>query len=66
MAEKSTTTEKSALPEIGYYTDENGYAWQLTAEQAAKLGYTAPDEQKRTPAKKPAGPPPDGEAPPTA
>ncbi len=65
MAEKTATTEKSALPELGYYTDENGYAWQLTAEQAAKLGYTAADPQRGDAPKKPAGPPPDGEAAPT-
>lgn len=59
MAEKaSTTTTKSDLPEVGYYTDENGLTWQLSAAEAAKLGYTAPDKPTvSAAAPAPAGPP---------
>lgn len=54
MAEKATTTD---LPEVGYYTDENGLTWQLSAAEARKLGYTQPDQPEPTTAPTPAGPP---------
>lgn len=58
MTEKTTTEKtKPALPEVGYYTDANGLTWQLSAAEAGKLGYTAPDAPRARPRAKPAGPP---------
>lgn len=57
MTTEKTEKAASALPEVGYYTDENGYAWQLSAAEASKLGYTKPDDPTATAAPKPAGPP---------
>lgn len=46
--------------EIGYYTDRNGLTWQLSADEAAALGFTAPDAAPSTPEPAvPAGPPDD-------
>lgn len=62
MNETDVTAAKAAavvLPELGYYTDANGLTWQLNAEKAGALGYTAPDapEARTRAAVKPAGPP---------
>lgn len=56
MTEK-TDKAGADLPEVGYYTDANGYAWQLTAAEAKKLGYAAADPPPATQAPAPAGPP---------
>lgn len=51
----------SDLPELGYYTDANGLTWQLSAEDAQRLGYTAADKpDARSSPAKPAGPAAEG------
>lgn len=55
----SKASAGDGLPEVGYYTDANGLTWQLSAEEAGRLGYTEADrpEATTTAAVKPVGPP---------